>query len=277
MKFKKKIKILFFFILILFVAFIIPFIINILYKHTFNIWWLATEWKAADTLLYYGSIITFIGTTVLGFVSYWQTKKANDLSEKLLKNSLIESTTIPQLQNKFDIESKENNDAKITFSAHHKLDYGAIIAMEQWNNNIKRLNQHLLNLYFKCSGKGSNIKCITISDILCVQDPSEGGLMWGDNSDDPIPLGLHLGPNNKAYLNWISDDEFFIQLKVYCEPKQCFDSMIKNEADLCLMFDLVIENFNGIKTKMSYKIWLEKFQGINVKKTNSTFEEIINN
>ena len=40
---------------------------------------------------------------------------------------------------------------------------------------------------------------------MCVQDPSEGGLKWEDNSDDPIPLGLDIDINNKTYLNWVSE------------------------------------------------------------------------
>lgn len=94
-----------------------------------------------------------------------------------------------------------------------------------------------------------------------------------DNSDDPIPLGLDIDINNKTYLNWVSEDEFFIQIKVYCEPGKCFDSMMQNDADLCFMFNLTILNFNRIKTKMHYKMWLQSFQGISVIKTNSTFVE----
>lgn len=49
--------------------------------------------------------------------------------------------------------------------------------------------------------------------------------------------------------------------------------MMQNDADLCFMFNLTILNFNGIKTKMHYKMWLQSFQGISVIKTNSTFVE----
>lgn len=38
-------------------------------------------WYAEDTLEYYGSVLTLTGTLVLGAVSYWQTKKANEIAE----------------------------------------------------------------------------------------------------------------------------------------------------------------------------------------------------
>ncbi len=273
---KKIINICLIFFVFCFIIFFVPFLINIAFKTNFNISLLQSEWSAGDALNFYGSVLSFVGTIILGTISVWQTKKANDLSERVLKNSLLESISIPQLQNKFDIDFKENRDTKITMSTHHKVDYGSIIVTEPFDKNAKRFNQYLMNLYFKCSGKCSNIKKITIDNILCVQDPSEVGLKWEDNSNDPIPLGLDINISNKAYLNWISEDEFFIQIKVYCEPDKCFDSMINNDADLCLMFELTIENFNEISTKMHYKMWLQNFHGISVIKTNSTFVENIN-
>ena len=68
---------------ILFLIFFIPLLINILFKFDFNIWWLESEWSAGDALNFFGSILSFIGTIVLGTISIWQTSKANNLSEKV--------------------------------------------------------------------------------------------------------------------------------------------------------------------------------------------------
>ena len=269
----KIVKIILVIIIFCFVIFIIPLLINICFKVDFNIPFLQSEWTAGDALNFYGSILSFTGTIVLGIISVWQTMRANSLSEKVLKNSLIESTTIPQLQNKFDIDFKENKDTAIIMSAHHKMDHGAIIAVEPFDEKTMRFNQYLMDLYFKCSGKGSNIKEILIDNILCVQDPSINGLKWEDNSNDPIPLKLNIHINHNAYLNWIDEDEFFIQIKIYCEPEKIFDSMMRNDADVCFMFELVVKNFNGINTKMHYKMWLRVCNGIGVIKTNSAFVE----
>ena len=232
-----------------------------------------SEWSVQDTISYYGSALSFLGTISLGVISVWQTNRANNLSEKLLKNALLETTTITQLQNKFNYEYRENKDKKITWSAHHKKDYGATIAIEPFDEKTKRFNQYLIEFYFKCSGKGSNIKEILINDLLFVQDASDEGLTWEDKSDDPIPLELKIEGKANAYLNWISEDKFYIQIKVYCEPNKCFDSMMKNDVDLCLMFNMIVVTFNEIESRIHYKLWLQKFQGINVIRTNTTFDK----
>lgn len=270
----KKIKFTIVFISIVLLI-VIPFIINILFKVDFGISLIQSEWSAGEALSFYGSVLSFAGTVILGYITVWQTKKANSISEKLLKNSLNESTVIPQLQPNIEIEFKENKDTTITMSTHHKLDYGAIIAFEPYDKDIERLNVYLINLYFKCPSKGFNIRKISVDDLLCVQDPSDEGLMWSDNSDSPIPLGLDIEIIKDAYLNWVSEDEFYIQLKIYCEPDKCFDSMMNNKSDTCIIFSSTISNSNGIETKMNYKIWLRNSNGISVLKTNSTFIESI--
>lgn len=59
----------------------IPLIINGLYLANGPI---KTKWEAADVLDYYGTILSFAGTVVLGVIAVWQTQKANDLSKRML-------------------------------------------------------------------------------------------------------------------------------------------------------------------------------------------------
>lgn len=44
-----------------------------------------TLWEPADTLAFYGSYLSFLGTVVLGIVAIYQNKKSQDLNEKLEK------------------------------------------------------------------------------------------------------------------------------------------------------------------------------------------------
>lgn len=44
-----------------------------------------TLWEPADTLGFYGSYLSFLGTVVLGIVTVYQNKKAQELNEKLEK------------------------------------------------------------------------------------------------------------------------------------------------------------------------------------------------
>lgn len=43
-----------------------------------------TEWTAADTLVYYGAVLSFIGTVVLGALAFWQNEKVHDTNKRLL-------------------------------------------------------------------------------------------------------------------------------------------------------------------------------------------------
>ena len=58
---------------------VIPMIINELYKKKYGY---ITIWEASDTLLFYGSVLTFIGTMFLGFATLYQSHKANGIAEK---------------------------------------------------------------------------------------------------------------------------------------------------------------------------------------------------
>lgn len=60
--------------------FLIPIIINELYK-TQNGY--TTVWSGADVLAYYGSLLGFAGTVVLGIVAYRQNNKMHKLNERV--------------------------------------------------------------------------------------------------------------------------------------------------------------------------------------------------
>ncbi len=271
---KKFLKLLLITFIVLTIIFV-PLIINILFKYDFNIWWLESEWSAGDALNFYAGILSFSGTIILGVVSIWQTKKSNNISEKLLKKDLLESTDFVQLQNKFEASVKHNNDSKITWSAQHKLDYGANILIEKYENNVEELNEYLIKLFFVNSSERNHIKKVELEHFMCVQDPDEGGLFWDDGSNSPIPLELYIDPIKDVHLNWTSNNEFYMQLKIYCEPNKCFDSMMKNKVNLCFIFQLNIYSFSDVKTEMLYKLWISKGKrGIyNVINTNSTIND----
>lgn len=262
-------------VLLLFLLILIPISINIAYKYDFNIWWIQSEWSAGEALVFYGSILSLLGTLVLGATSIWQTKKSYEVSQRMLDKDLMDSACFMQLQNKFDIVLKENSDLKITHSAYHKLDYGATILIESYETEVEKYNEYLCKLYFINSYNKNIIKKVKLVDVICVQDPEEGCLFWEDGSNDPIPLGLNINFSDNVYLNWNTNTEFYVQMKIYCEPDKCFDSMIKNKANLCLIFSLKIDNLYGVESEMSYKIWLKKNEKvIRVINTNSTLKNI---
>lgn len=72
----------------------VPFIIHVLFKiNTTHSFWVA-EWDAGDMLGYYGSILSFIGTVVLGILALYQNhiiKTEADKRTKLLEEKEYES------------------------------------------------------------------------------------------------------------------------------------------------------------------------------------------
>lgn len=75
---------------ILFMLLGIPFIINVLFKIYSPIYLFEAEWSAGDALGYYGDVLAFIGTVVLGALALYQNhiikkeadKKAADIEEQ---------------------------------------------------------------------------------------------------------------------------------------------------------------------------------------------------
>ena len=162
------------------------------------------------------------------------------------------------MKNKINIDYKQNKDTKVTRSTHHKLDYGANILIEKFDEHTDKFNQYTIKFYFTNSSEKNHIKKIELENFMCVQDPSSDGLKWSDNSDDPIPLGLNIEFPKEVYINWVTENEFYTQFKVYCDPKGCFDAMIQNKSNLCMMFQFNIYSLSNVKTEMSYKIWISK-------------------
>lgn len=222
--------------------------------------WLTKSITTGEFLNFIASLLTGIGATVLGIVTIKQTKYANKISNKLLDKELLDKSCFIQLEPKIDVSIKHNEDRKITMSAHHKLDSGANIAIEKYNEDIKKLNEYYIKLYFKDSSK-SIIRGIKINDLLCVQDPlKNGGLYWEDdyNDSDPIPCGLDINCIDDVQLNWISDNEFYTHLKIYSPYNGLFSSMVENSACSCLMFNYTITSITNVQTKTLFKIWFIK-------------------
>ena len=118
-------------------------------------------------------------------------KKANNISEQLLKKDLLETTDFIQLENKFEASFKHNNNTKIIWVTHHKLDYGANILIEPYGNNVKELNGYLIKLYFTNSSDKNHIKKIELESFMCVQDSDECRLLESINiSMNPMIAGL---------------------------------------------------------------------------------------
>jgi hypothetical protein len=83
-------------IILLFFIIGIPIIIHILFKINAPFSFLAAKWEAGDMLSYYGSILTFLGTILLGALALWQNhiiQLEAEKHEKMLENMEISKHT----------------------------------------------------------------------------------------------------------------------------------------------------------------------------------------
>lgn len=69
-------------LLILCLVFAIPIILNYLFKIIPCFTFLIAEWNAGDALNYYGSVLSFLSTTILSILALWQTHIIREESNK---------------------------------------------------------------------------------------------------------------------------------------------------------------------------------------------------
>ena len=71
-----------FYLMILGITLLIPFIINEAYKYGKGY---VTLWGAEDVLSFYGTYLSFWGTVILGVVAIYQNKTAHRLNQQMQK------------------------------------------------------------------------------------------------------------------------------------------------------------------------------------------------
>lgn len=111
----------------------VPYAINELYSLNSGYY---TLWCASDVLSFYGDVLAFLGTVVLGVIAVWQTKKANDISEKMLNFETMKYTPFLHI---------DTNKSKFKSFGKHEID---------------------LDLHFRNETE-SVINIIEVSDIKC--------------------------------------------------------------------------------------------------------------
>ena len=102
----KKHKALFFIICVMiFIALIgVPFAINLLFKVDTNINIFQAEWSAGDALGYYGTVLSFLGTVILGALALYQNHIIKEEADK--KAALLEEKEHIENMPKFNMRFK---------------------------------------------------------------------------------------------------------------------------------------------------------------------------
>ena len=114
----KKHKALFIIICVMiFVALIgVPFAINLLFKVDTKINAFQAEWSAGDALGYYGSVLSFLGTVILGALALYQNhmiKEEADKKAALLEEKEQEGIVLTKKVYQLHAQGKCNEDIAI--------------------------------------------------------------------------------------------------------------------------------------------------------------------
>ena len=175
--------------------------IHTLFKIKTDFYWIQADWKSGEVLGYFGDVLSFVGTVILGFVAILQTEKANNLNEELLA---IERNKIKPC---LDIESSHLYKIYLSddiYKQFNKIDRSERMTIEILYTQNPRTgttaDSALIELEISNSG-GSDISQIYIKNTecyLCVNDPN-------DNHNPKIPMltgntGLKIGEHKTLYI-----------------------------------------------------------------------------
>lgn len=206
----------------------------------------------------FSGILGYYGTCLLGFLAFWQNEKSSRLSEKLAEIALADNYCAIQPQEKLLFSVKRNDGTQITLPAAHEIDSYSLILSEPYDTKtVQNLNEYFMRLYFR-DHSSARLRKLIVEDASFVQDTSENGLMWSDKSDDPIPQGVNCIFFKDCTINWITDKDFYINLKIYSPQRGLVSEMLENKESVCFMLQLHLENIVKTNSDMSIRLWLNK-------------------
>ena len=104
---KKHIRVRIIFIIILFLLFGVPLIINLSFKTKAPLEVLEAKWEASDMLAYYGAVLSFLGTVSLGAVSLYQNHVIQKAAEE--KAAILEQREYEKNMPKFILRGSRSN------------------------------------------------------------------------------------------------------------------------------------------------------------------------
>lgn len=111
----------------LILAFVVPCIINELYKREAGY---LTLWGADDVLGFYGAFLSFVGTFVLGLAAYSQNEKLN----KRQQNNDAANTLTPYFT--MDVSADDNKGRKVSFENSHYIIEGRKATISLTNKGL---------------------------------------------------------------------------------------------------------------------------------------------
>jgi len=246
-------------------SFAVIFIINESYKHGGYI----TLWDAQDALSFYGSYLSFIGSLIIGIIAVFMSKKANNLTEKIIdlevKDRKAFVTVNLEYGLKFYCYNDEGsmlnilNNSKITLSADYienTLHSNDIVLLQLSLTNIS--NNYITGVHlnkFKISPEYDDKEALAIN---CDSDNSN--LIAPNESKEALIIVTGLSTYlNRSAIEYVEDlFDISFELDVYNLVKEKTTLEIEIFAEKPRKY----KNKEDILYKINYSLSLNEFKEI---------------
>lgn len=199
-------------LLIVIIIFMPIVVIHFLFKIKTGCYLITAEWEAGDVLGYFGDVLSFVGTIILGYVAICQTQKANNISEKLMEMDLV------KMKPCFDFKNSQRYFMSLTDDANkvrenYKSDEVILLDVLITANPRTGMITNVCSMVLDVTNSGhSDIRCVYVENInfyLLVTDKR--------NKNKKIPMiigdsGIRTGETKKMIIQirreFVDEDDF---------------------------------------------------------------------
>lgn len=219
-------------VLLVIIVFFPLVVIHVIFKIRVNCYWIKSEWSAGEVLSYFGEVLSFIGTMVLGYVAIKQTEKSNSLSDKLVQ--IEEERRMPILDivqyQKCKIFFKKKYILRCIERYNHLKDMKVELHLKK-TDGVAKPTTTIASMVVKVKNIGnSDIKGIIVKDNSC----SLWSLMLAEHYECGFPIW-----EGNTYIRKGHTKKLFIEIKMDIDKKEK-KGMRKNIKNPEFDFDLWI-------------------------------------
>lgn len=269
-------------ILIAVLVFTLPLlVVHLLYKLNIGLVWLQTAWTAGDILTYIAGFEAFCGTIILGLVSIYQNKAAQQTNERISReNNYLQKISVQKLLPLLKVESylihAVTSDRPNSFPAENSITVG-----ERVSQNERRLFVEI------CLGNvgGNNAFLKEIS--LRLKNISEGAIRqiaFDQAQFSSFKLGSEVinppictGSDQHRFIGTLllPEETMDISLKIFFSDPRYREFWEHNNGVTIGMFDLCLLLTNTSISGIEYreKIYFNQANGCKGKVIYKAFEE----
>lgn len=227
----------------------IPYVINQLYGLNDGYY---TLWDAPDVLSFYGSVLSFLGTVILGAIAVWQNKNANEINKKLLDKELNESCSFATVLS-VDWKSTIMNGCTTRFENLHSMESTNVMYIENVPIDDYK-DRHFVEYLFRFTLENTSNSKIKSAKII-----SKSIKVF---NDEPMYISSFIHHCNnectELLLNWENKKQFSTFIKFYAFNGGQLEKTLNDMNRLGIIFTIEYTSQTNQKTQITHQIWLKK-------------------